>query len=933
MRGINKVLRAPVNERKKAWIAMMANSNVPRILAGKLPIERFLDGRLTLWTEKQKIMTPTEGKPGFLTCSACESDHKWDKSVRMLFHLIGDTHLRKCQERLDAAEREKRQALLQDHCAATTSGADIVARVQDYAVQYCATKSLPFTAATMALDCVSAAVNTLIPQQFSPVFIAGLMSNGHTSEVKTIRHINYVAQAVDTGGSVAGVEKRKSTQMKSGVKKKRIRSKRSRFRLHRTNVARRVSRMSVKILKAKAEYLSRCHYVGLIIDEGNNFSGSCPLYVSTISCDPEFNWRVMFIGQADSAGRKDGKSIHELVKEVFVDTAMEDVYKKIVSAGTDGASVMRSSARYSGLDCHGLVGTSFSAFLKRDLGEGVDFWHCLIHQFNLGLNEAVESCKSLKLFFLPHLRMCCSEFKRSSKNRLTYRALLAELKEMDKSFDWKIFYPVLFCITRWLGIQFCVTILARKSNRELLKLYAQKLRDRGCGPRAFDPHKYRRRRGIRDAADAGADDRDGDCSSEEEEIERVRVAIREGRQEDDDYVRQPRLFDSVDDAVSSFPDQVDMMAADNFNAGDEDAANIRKKNMLNPNVGLTDLNAGRAAYLSGALTPYKVLVEALQRSTLPEQHLAARRIRTFYMVMQASWVGTRDKEPMFACRAFSEWIQEMLAKGKDRLVKLVKKECSAFCSILVASVRERLRTTWQHIQALELVDPLGPELESHTTPAIWDALQDICSRRGLDYHSCKEQILTVRAQAESLDIESKAMIRMDLCGYLRDRHSVFVMTQTESPTPDYDKLCAVVFSIPLTSSFVESLFSKMVYNQSKIRSRLRDSRLSSILHLHDSALPNPQQSLPSATTLKVMCPRSLKDQLTMNKNVGRTVCCVFEDSNRYHGEVTKVIYHDIHAQFMYHVVYEDGDEADYWRHELEMITCRCDDRSNNSDSN
>ena len=497
----------------------------------------------------------------------------------------------------------------------------------------------------------------------------------------------------------------------------------------------------------------------------------------------------------------------------------------------------------------------------------------------------------------------------------------------------EIFYPILFCLTRWLGIQLCSAILARKSNRELLKLYAKQLRDRGCGPRAFDPYKYRRRRGIRDAADAGADDRDGDYSSEEEEIERVRLAIQEGRQENDAYVRQPRLFDSIEDAVSSFPDQTDMLSADNFDSGDEDASKIKRKNLLNPNVGLTDLNAGRSAYLSGALTPYKILVEALQRATIPEQHLAARRIRTFYMVMQASWIGTKDKESMFVCQAFSEWIDEMLDKGKDRLVKLVKKECRSFCSILVASVRERLRTTWQHIQALELVDPLGPDLETHATPAVWDALKDICNRRRLNYHNCKEQILTMRAQAENLDVESKSMIRMDLCGYLRDRHAVHVMTQTESPTPDYDKLCAVVFSIPLTSSFVESLFSKMVYNQSKIRSRLRDSRLSSILHLHDSALPDPQQCLPSAARLKVMCPRLLKDKLTMNKNLNLRVCCIFEDGNRYHGEVTRVIYHDIHAQHMYHVVYEDGDEADYWRHELEMIKCRCDDRSTDSDSN
>ena len=61
----------------------------------------------------------------------------------------------------------------------------------------------------------------------------------------------------------------------------------------------------------------------------------------------------------------------------------------------------------------------------------------------------------------------------------------------------------------------------------------------------------------------------------------------------------------------------------------------------------------------------------------------------------------------------------------------------------------------------------------------------------------------------------------------------------------------------------------------------------------------------------------------MSKHVGERVCAYF-DGVLFHGEVTKVIYHDVHAQYMYHVVYQDGDEEDYWRHELEVIRCTCD---------
>ena len=228
---------------------------------------------------------------------------------------------------------------------------------------------------------------------------------------------------------------------------------------------------------------------------------------------------------------------------------------------------------------------------------------------------------------------------------------------------------------------------------------------------------------------------------------------------------------------------------------------------------------------------------------------------------------------------------------------------------------------------------MGPDLDQHATPAVWAALKDLCRRRGLNFYLCQQQILQLRAAAPGLDRESKAMIRMDLGGYLRERRQMFQMTFTPSPTAEYDRLCNVVLSIPLTSSFVESLFSKMVYNQSKIRARLSDSKMSAILHLHDSALPDPQRILPSALQLKVMIPRTLRDELTMSKHIGEKVCCVFEGT-RFHGEVSEVIFHEIHAQYMYRVIYSDGDVCDYWRHELAMIKCSCvfDSDTDESDS-
>ena len=294
------------------------------------------------------------------------------------------------------------------------------------------------------------------------------------------------------------------------------------------------------------------------------------------------------------------------------------------------------------------------------------------------------------------------------------------------------------------------------------------------------------------------------------------------------------------------------------------------------------------------------------------------------MVLTTGWIGTEDTQPVYPSRAFREWTEEMLQDGKLELVDLVKAECRAFASVLVTSTKERLKNDWNHIQALELIDPVGPELDRHATPEVWDALRDLCSRRDIDFDLAREQIINFRAEAKDLDNRDRSRLRSDLCGYLRERHKGFVASHTVTPTPEMDLLCVAVFSISVVSAFVESLFSKMAYNQSKIRSRLGDNVMSSILHVHDSALPDPESALESQLQLKVKVPHSIDDKMTMSKCIGKRVCQKF-DGVLYHGTVVEVIFHDVHAQYMYHVEFDDQDEADYWRHELDMITCRCTD--------
>ena len=144
-----------------------------------------------------------------------------------------------------------------------------------------------------------------------------------------------------------------------------------------------------------------------------------------------------------------------------------------------------------------------------------------------------------------------------------------------------------------------------------------------------------------------------------------------------------------------------------------------------------------------------------------------------------------------------------------------------------------------------------------------------------------------------------------------------------------------VFSITLVSTFVESLFSKMAYNQSKQRCRLKDNTTTSILHVQDLKLTSPLQPLGPGLRLKVNDANTEVNRRKHERHLRRKVCCLFEDEvagdgtmKRFHGTVTKVKYNEVYAEWMYHVVYPETDGADedivdYWRDEIEPLWCQC----------
>ena len=139
--------------------------------------------------------------------------------------------------------------------------------------------------------------------------------------------------------------------------------------------------------------------------------------------------------------------------------------------------------------------------------------------------------------------------------------------------------------------------------------------------------------------------------------------------------------------------------------------------------------------------------------------------------------------------------------------------------------------------------------------------------RGIDFDKVQEQIVNARADADQLDDVERSAIRADLCGFLRQRHAEYVRQNDTCPTPELDQLCAAVFSISIVSAYVESLFSKMEYNQNKTRNRLKDSTMSAILHVHDAVLPTPEKRLPLSLDLQLHSQPVMQHKMKMRVKV------------------------------------------------------------------
>ena len=183
-----QVLKTDLDKRKEALAALIHKMNPSNNIVKKLTTERFLNNDLVAWEKKEPVLQhiSEHGKAGHMWCTVCDIEFAPWSQERCVLHLLGSKHNENCKKKLQLPVTAVSQEMLKELSASVLNGEKIVSRIKNYASQHCVAKSLPFTAASMALECVCAAISTIAPAGISAQSIATLEKCGHKQEVNNL---------------------------------------------------------------------------------------------------------------------------------------------------------------------------------------------------------------------------------------------------------------------------------------------------------------------------------------------------------------------------------------------------------------------------------------------------------------------------------------------------------------------------------------------------------------------------------------------------------------------------------------------------------------------------------------------------------------------------------------------------------------------------
>jgi len=291
--------------------------------------------------------------------------------------------------------------------------------------------------------------------------------------------------------------------------------------------------------------------------------------------------------------------------------------------------------------------------------------------------------------------------------------------------------------------------------------------------------------------------------------------------------------------------------------------------------GVTRLNLGLDSFMADVLAPYQRLVTRLQTQNQPIAHMVKEWVLQFYDECNNLFLGA---SPNYGSH-YQHW-KDTAQHDETELRRGIEAMGKKFCRDFLENVRYRFQPYWSFIMACELANPCSPKRVSRSS---WRAAKDLMLRSGKWTEvQADETIKNLKEQRRRYGRASAAEERRMTGNLLKFYHDRFQASQASGQDHDFglcEKYFKLIASLHMSSSVVESYFSRTKYIKSKHRSTLSDRTVSATMHLREMSAPPHVETLcnrdpdPYAAHRYCQC---TKDDYQL-KYVGKNIAKPFVD--------------------------------------------------------
>ena len=585
---------------------------------------------------------------------------------------------------------------------------------------------------------------------------------------------------------------------------------------HPASIGKRVTTtIANEVIKDLTDVVSASMFVGGCCDESVVCGKTRPMFFFLQCITAAFEWFLLNLGQANTTGNGAGADYAANVFSLLGKVKL--TIEQVRTMGTDGCYAMRSNL--PGVDCR-FRGDSMIAALKSTSANRILAFHCLIHICQLAIRGAINM--SVPPFWEGHVRSMYTWGARSVKRQLQFskahedalqvtRQLLEQMQRIREQHQWQWTYFDRYVIVRWETVLKCVSSILK--NWPGARGVSNVQREEGWGPKFYNPE---------DEYDAPPD--------------------------------EPPADDQYDELVE----------LSLFDSGNLDAPKTKRSRLLCPRTGVTDTNWGLNAGLYVVLAPAQVVMKLLQTTAAPIQHLAVRHIQTIKDHLQDVINQNWTTDPVY--QPFVDFCNE---NNRTDLLAAVNNVVESFALSFKNDFERRTEPYMPYYKAMELIDPTS--IVGKIPRDVQAAVRDIAVTHGIqpDVVSAlirmRDAINRGRASVNSLSTARKNILTWysnkvhlrELCKKGGDRYLI-------------KTIALAVFSINIVTAVVESGFSGVKNQKSKLRTQLTDEAASiaqQCTHYQDVT-----GSTPSSTMTPLRTP-------TINKNE----CFEYDYSPHHHG--------------------------------------------------